>query len=44
MDSTRSWPKGYEPKEDSEEDFSTRLGLLSNILKERPEKKMNTDI
>ena len=44
IDTKRSWPKGYEPKEDSEEDFSTRLGLLSNILKERPEKKMNTDI
>ena len=44
IDSTRSWPKGYEPKEDTNDDLSTRLGLLSSILKERPEKKLNTDI
>ena len=48
IDSKRSWPKGYEPKEDSEEDseedLSIRLGLLSNILKQKPEKKINTDI
>ena len=44
IDSKPSWPKGFEPKEETVEDLSTRLGLLSNILKERPKKKLNTDI
>ena len=44
IDSKPSWPKGFEPKEETAEDLSTRLGLLSNILKERPKKKLNTDI
>ena len=38
-----SWPKGYKPKNDSN-DFSVRLGLLSSILKESPKKKTNTEI
>ena len=44
IDSKPSWPKGFEPKEETVEDLSTRLGLLSNILRERPKKKLNTDI
>jgi nitroreductase len=44
IDNKPSWPKGFEPKEEITEDFSTRLGLLSNILRERPKKKLNTDI
>jgi len=44
IDSKPSWPKGFEPKEEANEDLTTRLGLLSNILKERPKKKINTDI
>ena len=39
IDQSRSWPKGYEPKEESGEDLSTRLGLLETILKAKPEKK-----
>ena len=44
IDTKRSWPKGYEPKEETEEDLSARLGLLETILKAKPEKKANTDI
>ena len=40
IDQSRSWPKGYEPKEESEEDLSARLGLLETILKAKPEKKI----
>ena len=28
IDTKRAWPKGYEPKEETEEDLSARLGLL----------------
>ena len=44
IDSKRTWPKGYEPKEESNDDLSTRLGLLETILKAKPEKKASTDI
>ncbi len=44
IDQSRSWPKGYEPKEESGEDLSTRLGLLETILKAKPEKKASSDI
>ena len=44
IDTKRSWPKGYEPKEDTEENLSLRLGLLETILKAKPEKKASTDI
>ena len=44
IDQSRSWPKGYEPKEESDEDLSTRLGLLETILKAKPEKKASSDI
>ena len=44
IDTKRSWPKGYEPKEETEEDLSARLGLLETILKAKPEKKASTDI
>ena len=44
IDTKRSWPKGYEPKEETEEDLTARLGLLETILKAKPEKKASTDI
>ncbi len=44
IDTKRSWPKGYEPKEDTEEELSVRLGLLETILKAKPGKKASTDI
>ena len=44
IDTKRSWPKGYEPKKDTEDDLSARLGLLETILKAKPEKKASTDI
>jgi len=45
IDTKRSWPKGYEPKEDDTgEELSDRLGLLETILKAKPEKKASTDI
>ena len=44
IDTKRSWPKGYEPKEETEGDLSARLGLLETILKAKPEKKASTDI
>ena len=44
IDTKRSWPKGYEPKEEAEEDLSARLGLLETILKTKPEKKASTHI
>ena len=45
IDTKRSWPKGYEPKEDDAgEELSDRLGLLETILKAKPEKKASTDI
>ena len=44
IDQSRSWPKGYEPKEESQEDLSARLGLLETILKAKPEKKASSDI
>ena len=45
IDTKRSWPKGYEPKEENEEeDLSSRLGLLETILKTKSEKKASTDI
>jgi nitroreductase len=45
IDTKRSWPKGYEPKEDDTGDeLSDRLGLLETILKAKPEKKASTDI
>ena len=44
IDTKRSWPKGYEPKEETEDDLSARLGLLETILKAKPEKKASSDI
>jgi len=44
IDTKRSWPKGYEPKKDTEDDLSARLGLLETILKAKPEKKASSDI
>ena len=44
IDTRRTWPKGYEPKEDSDKDLSLRLGLMANILNKKTEKKLNTDI
>tara|TARA_B100000029_G_scaffold137077_1_gene131794 strand:- start:130 stop:783 length:654 start_codon:yes stop_codon:yes gene_type:complete len=44
IDKTRTWPKGYEPKEESTGDLDTRLDILSTILKQKPKKKLNTDI
>tara|TARA_B110000014_G_scaffold141703_1_gene98323 strand:+ start:281 stop:934 length:654 start_codon:yes stop_codon:yes gene_type:complete len=44
IDTNRSWPKGYEPKEETEGDLSARLGLLETILKAKPGKKVSTDI
>ena len=45
IDTSRTWPKGYEPKEEEEDkDLTVRLGLMTNILNEKPEKKVNTDI
>ena len=44
IDRTRTWPKGYEPKEESAGDLDTRLDILSTILKQKPKKKLNTDI
>ena len=43
IDKKMSWPKGYEPK-DSTNDLTLRLGLISSILKDKPKKKMNTEI
>ena len=39
IDTNRSWPKGYEPKEETEGDLSARLGLLETILKSKARKK-----
>jgi len=44
IDTKPAWPKGYEPKEETEQDLSARLGLLETILKTKPEKKASTDI
>ncbi len=44
IDKKMSWPKGYEPKSESVNDLTMRLGLISTILKERPKKKLNTEI
>ena len=44
IDTSRTWPKGYAPKEGEGEDLTVRLGLMTNILNEKPEKKVNTDI
>ena len=44
IDKKMSWPKGYEPKDDSSNDLTLRLGLISSILKDKPKKKMNTEI
>ena len=44
IDTNRTWPKGYEPSEEQKEELSTRLDLLSSILKQKPKKKMDTDI
>ena len=44
IDTNRTWPKGYEPKEESAQDLNQRLDLLSSILKQKPKKKLNTDI
>ena len=44
IDKKMSWPKGYEPNDDSKNDLTLRLGLISSILKERPKKKTNTEI
>ena len=39
-----TWPKGYKPKDASTENLAIRFGLISNILKEKPVKKINTEI
>ena len=39
IDPKRTWPKGYEPKEGEDEDITLRLGLMSNILNKKTEKK-----
>ena len=44
IDPKRTWPKGFEPKEEDNEDISLRLGLMTNILNKKTEKKLNTDI
>ena len=44
IDRKMAWPKGYEPKDGDTGDLNSRLGLLSSILKERPKKKLNTEI
>ncbi|MDA0756641.1 MAG: nitroreductase family protein [Crenarchaeota archaeon] len=44
IDTTRAWPKGYEPVEESDNDLSVRLGLMTSILNKKTEKKLNTDI
>ncbi|MBT3475298.1 MAG: nitroreductase family protein [Thaumarchaeota archaeon] len=44
IDTKRTWPKGYVPKEESDKDLSIRLGLMTNILNKKIEKKLNTDI
>ena len=44
LDKKMTWPKGYKPTEESTNDLSLRLGLISTILKERPLKKLNTEI
>jgi nitroreductase len=44
IDTKRTWPKGYVPKEESDKDLSIRLGLMTNILNKKTEKKLNTDI
>ena len=44
IDKKMSWPKGYEPKDDSSNDLTLRLGLISSILKDKPKKKINTEI
>ena len=43
-DKSMTWPKGYKPKDESDDSLNIRHGLLSNILKERPKKKFNTEI
>ena len=44
IDKKMAWPKGYEPKDNSENDLTLRLGLISSILKDKPKKKTNTEI
>tara|TARA_Y100000590_G_scaffold235367_1_gene265020 strand:- start:270 stop:923 length:654 start_codon:yes stop_codon:yes gene_type:complete len=44
IDTRRTWPKGYEPKEESKNDITERLGLMSTILNTKPKKKSNTEI
>ena len=39
-----TWPKGHKPKDGSTENLAIRFGLISNILKEKPVKKINTEI
>ena len=43
-DESMTWPKGYTPKDESDDGLNIRHGLLSSILKERPKKKFNTEI
>ena len=35
IDTKRTWPKGYVPKEESDKDLSIRLGLMTNILNKK---------
>ena len=44
IDKKMTWPKGYQPKEESSDALTIRLDLISNILKEKPVKKINTEI
>ena len=43
-DESMTWPKGYTPKDESDDGLNIRHGLLASILKERPKKKFNTEI
>ena len=42
IDTNRTWPKGYEPDEETVQDLNTRLDLLSIILKKKPKNTSNT--
>ncbi len=44
MNKNKVWPKGYEPTNENNQDFSIRNDLIGNILKESPKKKFNTEL
>ena len=39
IDPKRTWPKGFEPKEEEDQDISLRLGLMTNILNKKNREK-----